>query len=100
MSFVGHIFSKGGYTSTQERKDGIVRLGEPKNIKELRKAIGLINFFRDLSNSVKPLTQLTGNKEFKWFDEYECQVAWMKIKEDVANADMLYAVCCISISAL
>lgn len=94
VNFVGHYFSSGGYSLSQERKDGILKLVEPRNIKELRKVIGLINFFRDfipnLSSIIKPLTELTGIKEFKW--SRECNEAWIEVKQAVVDAGMLYSI--------
>jgi hypothetical protein len=91
VHFVGHVFSESGYRLSQEKKDEILELKEPNNLKELRRLLGLVNFFRDfiphLSDIVKPLTDLTGSKGFKWSES--CQRAWEAVKEAVANAGAL-----------
>ena len=65
-----------------------------KSIKELRRIIGLVNFFRDfipnLSILLQPLTELISVKNFVW--SAECEIAWIKIKEAVAAAGMLYSI--------
>jgi hypothetical protein len=91
VQFVGHVFAESGYRLSQEKKDEILELKEPTTLKELRRMLGLVNFFRDfiptLSAIVKPLTDLTGNSGFMWSEA--CQQAWEAVKEAVANAGML-----------
>jgi len=94
IEFVGHVFEKNGYRLSNERRDQILDLLVPKNIKELRRVIGLVNYFRNfvpnLSILLKPLTDLTGNKDYNW-DE-DCNIAWRRLKEEIANVGMLYGI--------
>lgn len=100
VDFVGHVFSKEGYGMSEERKQSILALPRPQNLKQLRGVLGVFNFFRDfvpnMSALLLPLTSLTKGHEVKtkshkvpipWSETLQQQ--WEAIKLAVSQAHML-----------
>jgi len=58
LVFCGHVFKKEGYQLCEDKKSNILQLGVPRNLKDVRRMLGMVNFFRDfipnLSVLVKP----------------------------------------------
>jgi len=70
MSVLGHVVDDDGLHASPEK---ITRIGEwttPKDRKELREFLGLVNyisqFLPHIATITAPLTDLTGNAEFVW----------------------------------
>ena len=84
LVFCGHVFGKEGYRLCDDKKSHILQLGEPKCVKDVRRILGMVNFFRDfipnLSTLVKPLTDMTSTG-FVWSEQ--AQKAWLEVKEAV-----------------
>ena len=61
--FIGYILTEHGFHLSEGRKQGILDVGVPRTIREVRGFLGAINFFRDfvpgLSVLAAPLTNLT-----------------------------------------
>ncbi len=67
-------------------------MSEPRNQKDVRRFVGLVNFYRDLypkrAEILAPLTSLCGkNIKFKWEKEHE--EAFLKMKQTMTNETML-----------
>ncbi len=65
---------------------------QPKTQKEVRRFVGMVNFYRDLypkrAETLAPLTALCGqNKKFHWAAEHE--EAFNKIKEQMTQETMM-----------
>ena len=70
MNVLGHVANDDGLHASSEK---IMRIGEwttPKDRKELREFLGLVNyisqFLPHIATITAPLTDLTGNAEFVW----------------------------------
>jgi hypothetical protein len=95
VEFVGHIFNKHGYHMSDLRKQGILDLRAPQNLKQLRSFLGMVNYFRDfipnLSEKLSSLTKLTAttkNPTFIWGMEQE--ESFIKIKDEIMNTAQLH----------
>ena len=93
IEMLGHKINKDGIFVLQDRIAAIERLPEPTSIKELRHAMGLINFQRRfIKNAAKillPLTKYLQGKvknEDKIFLSEEAKKAFSDIKLALANA--------------
>ena len=62
VKFMGHVISEKGVRPNPEKTDAIKRMTIPKNPKEVRGFLGVINYYRrfvkNLSEITKPLTKL------------------------------------------
>ena len=75
-NFLGHLISKDGIRPPPDRVKAITEYPRPKNVKELRRLLGLFNWFRkfipNYNALVNPLTRLLKKGQlFKWRSEQE-----------------------------
>ncbi len=71
IKFLGHIVSKEGFRPEPGNIEAITKMKEPKNLKEVRRFIGMVGFYRKhivyFSKIASPLTDLTRkNQAYKW----------------------------------
>lgn len=90
--FLGHLISKDGILPPPDRVQAIADYPVPKNVKELRRLVGLFNWFRkfikNFSAIISPLTRLLKkNIAFKW--GHEQNIAFQDLKKHLVNSDML-----------
>ncbi|CAG2188190.1 unnamed protein product [Mytilus edulis] len=90
--FLGHLISKDGIRPPPDRVKAISDYPRPKNIKELRRLLGLFNWFRkfipNYSALVFPLTLLLKKEQiFTWRSEQE--TAFNDLKHKLVNSDIL-----------
>jgi len=78
----------------KEKVDGVLSWPEPKNVKDIRKFLGLINYYRrfikDFAQVARPINTLT-RKDVKWQWEEEQQKAFDKLKEIFTTRPVLAA---------
>ena len=64
IEYLGYILSREGIKPQPEKVSAILALKPPKNVKELRRFLGMVQFYRDLwekrSHLIAPLTDLLG----------------------------------------
>ncbi len=69
LEYLGYWISRDGIKPLPKKVEAIMRIAEPKNRKELRSFIGIINYYRDMwvrrSHVLAPLAALT-SKKVKW----------------------------------
>jgi len=67
----------------KEKVNGVLSWPEPKNIKDIRKFLGLANYYRrfikDFARVARPMNMLT-RKDMKWQWEQEQQKAFNELK--------------------
>lgn len=90
--FLGHHISSEGIKPPPDRVRAIQDYPSPKNVKQLRRVLGLFNWFRKFipqySAKTQPLTKLLKKGAvFKWTDEQEC--ALKNLKTCLLNSDVL-----------
>ena len=85
LEYLGYWVTKDGIQPLESKVSAIRQIATPKNKRELRKFIGLVNYYRDMwirrSDVLTPLTQLT-SKEAKW--------QWTKREQDAFDTMKRY----------
>jgi hypothetical protein len=92
VHYLGFEISREGIQPQKDKIQGILNMSEPRNQKDVRRFVGLVNFYRDLypkrAEILAPLTSLCGkNIKFKWEKEHE--EAFLKMKQTMTNETML-----------
>jgi hypothetical protein len=92
VAYLGFIITRSGIKPQPEKIQGILNMRRPTSQKEVRRLVGMVNFYRDLypkrAETLAPLTSLCGQKtKFHWADEHEA--AFKKVKEQMAQEAML-----------
>jgi len=97
VSFLGHRISRKGLTPSPQKVETIVKFPEPKDIKGLRRVLGMINFYHrflpNIANTQVPLQEiLKGQKKgsqssVDWTTNRK--TAFKKAKDELANATLL-----------
>ena len=69
LEYLGYWITRDGIQPLQKKVEAIMHIAEPKNRKELRSFIGVVNCYRDMwfrrSHVLAPLARLT-SKTVKW----------------------------------
>ena len=73
MEYLGFWVTRTGIQLINKKVEAIVKMTPPKNMKEVRVFIGIVNYYKDMwdrrSHLLHPLTALTPPKvKFKWTD--------------------------------
>ncbi|XP_063889312.1 uncharacterized protein LOC135116022 [Scylla paramamosain] len=92
VKFLGHRVSKDGSTPDQKNLEAIREQVPPKNVKQVRRFIGMCGFYRkfvpNFSKIAMPLTNLMkGDVKFSWTDE--CQVAFEALQTKLMSTPIL-----------
>jgi hypothetical protein len=92
VQYLGFNISREGISPQKEKIQGILNMAPPKNQKEVRRFVGLVNFYRDLyprrAEILAPLTTLFGkNTKFQWTQAH--QEAFCKMKHAIEKETML-----------
>ena len=70
MCVLGHLVSRDGIRMADERRDAITSMPFPRNVRELRRFLGMTNYMRDYiprySLLAKPLTREVNNPPGSW----------------------------------
>ena len=90
--FLGHLISKEGIQPPPDRIKALDEYLAPKNVKELRRLIGMFNWFRkfipNFSIRISPLTRLLKKGQFfVWTTEQE--TAFNDLKHCLKNSEIL-----------
>lgn len=97
VEFLGHVVSEHGIKPLQSKVETISKFPKPRNITELRRFLGMINFYRrclpHTAEKQKPLTSLLHNAKkndktpIVW--DKNLEDAFERMKSDLANAVLL-----------
>jgi len=89
---LGYWLTRNGIQPQPKKVEAIMRLKSPRNARQLRRFLGMVNFYRDMwrrrSHLIAPLTQLLGKgKKFNWGKEH--QQAFEEIKSAISKETLL-----------
>jgi hypothetical protein len=92
VTYLGFIITRDGIKPQPEKIQGILNMMPPKTQKDVRRFVGMINFYRDLypkrAETLAPLTDLCGHKrKFTWEAQHE--QAFQQMKEITEQDIML-----------
>ena len=92
LEYLGYWITREGIKPLTNKVEAIQKLAEPKNKKQLRGFIGLVNYYRDMwirrSHVLAPLAQLT-SKTTKWKWGPEQAEAFRTMKKIIAKETLL-----------
>jgi len=83
IGFLGVVIGPNGIEMEEEKVDGVLSWPEPKNVKNIRKFLGLANYYRrfikDFARVARSINVLT-RKDVKWQWGVEQQKAFNELK--------------------
>ena len=95
LDFLGHRISQEGIRTTLEKRESLMKIGEPSTVGELRAMLGLAgyyqNYIQGYAKIIEPLTRLLKkNCVFEWGNEQ--RVAWSKVCDELGKDCPLHCV--------
>jgi len=94
IGFLGVVIGPDGIEMEAEKVDGVLSWSQPKNIKDVRKFLGLANYYRrfikDFAQVARPMNVLT-RKDKKWRWEEMQQKAFDELKRIFTSKPVLAA---------
>jgi len=94
IGFLGVIMGPNGIEMEKEKMDGVLSWPEPKNVKDVRKFLGLANYYRkfikNFAQVIRPMNVLM-RKDVKWQWGQEQQKAFDKLKRIFTTRPVLAA---------
>jgi len=94
IRFLGVVIGSNGIEMEEEKIDGVLSWPEPKNVKDVRKFLGLTNYYRrfikDFTRVARPINMLT-RKDIKWQWGVEQQKAFDELKRVFTTKPVLAA---------
>jgi len=69
IGFLGVVIGPNGIEMEEEKMDGVLSWPEPKNVKDIRKFLGLVNYYRKFIKNfaqVARLMNMLTRKDVKW----------------------------------
>ena len=92
LEYLGYWVTRDGIKPLAKKVEAILNIDEPKTRKQVRRFIGMINYYRDMwirrSETLAPLTALTSkNTPWRWTDVEQC--AFDQIKKILAQEALL-----------
>lgn len=92
IKYIGHIFSKDGVRNDPERIRAIEQMERPKNVKELQRFLGMVNYVRNfipnMSGRTAKLRELL-KKDVEWIWLQEHENAFKGMKSTLTSAPVL-----------
>jgi len=94
IGFLGVVIGPSGIEMEKEKVDGVLSWPEPRNVKDIRKFLGLANYYqrfiKDFAQVARPMNVLM-RKDVKWRWKEEEQVAFDKLKKAFTTRPVLAA---------
>jgi hypothetical protein len=93
FEYLGYILTSKGVKPVPGKVQGMLNIAPPKNVKQLRSFLGMVNYYRDMwirrSHILAPLNALN-KKGIKWHWGEEHQRAFDNIKRVMAQETLLH----------
>jgi len=94
IGFLGVVIGPSGIEMEKEKVDGVLSWPKPKNMKDIRKFLGLANYYRrfikDFARVARPINMLM-RKDMKWQWREEQQKAFDELKRIFTTKPVLAA---------
>src|SRR5687768_7492097 len=92
LEYLGYWITRNGIKSVTKKMEAILKLAPPTKRKELRKFIGMVNYYREIwthrGHLLTPMTALTSEKvKEKWTKEH--QKAFDEMKREISREMLL-----------
>jgi transposase InsO family protein len=92
IEYLGYDISTEGIKPQQKKVQAILNIDPPKNKRQLRRFIGMVNYYKDTfrlrSHLMSSLTSMTSkNCQFQWTDEHQSN--FDQVKNAIAKATLL-----------
>ena len=92
LEYLGYMISRDGVRPIMKKVQAIQQIGPPKTRKQLRRFIGMINYYRDVwpmrAHTLAPLSKLTSkNVPYRWKKEH--QEAFEEMKRIITKETLL-----------
>jgi hypothetical protein len=92
LEYLGYNISREGLRPSQKKVEAILQIKAPTTRKQLRRFIGMVNYYRDMwpqrLHLLAPLSSMTSAKvKWKWTDE--CQASFDKMKAIMAKETLV-----------
>ena len=93
IEYLGYLLTAEGIRPTEDKVKAILELKESTTLRELRRVLGMVQYYRDLwkgrSHILAPLLDLVGKskKKLKWTEEH--QQAFNNMKKTIARETIL-----------
>ena len=91
VDFLGHHVCADGMTPLQARVKAIVEYPKPRTSRELKRFVGMINWYRgfipNASSLLRPLTRAQSKTKLEWEDS--CEAAFSQAKELISSPPVL-----------
>ena len=92
LEYLGYLINRQGVRPTTQKVKAILEISTPKTRKELRRFIGMVNYYRDMwpkrAHLLAPLSSQTSSK-VKWTWTPQHQEAFEEIKKVIAQETLL-----------
>ena len=92
LEYLGHIVNRQGVQPSTKKVEAILKIATPKTRRQLRRFIGMVNYYRDMwpkrSELLAPLTKLTSKNE-PWNWTQECEESFQAMKKIIAKETLL-----------
>ena len=92
VEYLGHRVDSTGLHPTEDKLKAVAEAPPPRNLKELRSFLGLLNYYgsfiRNLSTLLHPLNSLL-QKGTKWKWSADCQKAFDSAKKSLTSSSVL-----------
>jgi hypothetical protein len=92
LEYLGYWITRNGIQPVAKKVEAILNIDTPKTRRELRRFIGMVNYYRDMwirrSDVLAPLTKLVSN-ESKWNWTQEQQKAFETMKQIMSKETLL-----------
>ncbi|XP_054272899.1 uncharacterized protein K02A2.6-like [Macrosteles quadrilineatus] len=92
IQYLGHTIDAQGLHKTKEKISAIMNSKQPENVNELRKFLGLANYYnkfiKSLATILYPLNELLRNgKKYIWTTK--CEESFQKVKSEITSDNVL-----------